>query len=248
MEQLALLAKSASIGDDGANDDSDAEAFSQAVSSDTTEQSHHLKVFNLDSSERAGVETLSVNSVPDVVPNVAVQTPLQESVGDHVEDRDAANTAYHEHDFGVITDTDARTFPQEATLGRASKDLEETGFEMLDEFAHRLKTREAEEAKAPTKLDEAMRNRLVESGFTQPQVDDIMSKQKRNDNKQRKSSKETTTTTTSAPALAPLQTHVPVYAKIHTQYISTETLRYYEIPWRYDPVSSPSPPKVLNMY
>jgi len=238
MEQLALLAKSASIGDDGANDDSDAEAFSQAVSSDTTEQSHHQKVFNLDSSERAGVETLSVNSVPDVVPNVAVQTPLQESVGDHVEDRGAANTAYHEYDFGLITDTDAQTFPQETTSGRASNNLEKTEFEVLDEFTRRLNTRKAEEAEASTRSDEAMRNRLVESGFTQPQVDDIMSKQKqkRNDNKQRKSTKETTTTTTSTPALAlaQLRAHVPVYAKIHTDYISTETLRYYDVPWEYD--------------
>lgn len=29
----------------------------------------------------------------------------------------------------------------------------------------------------------------------------------------------------------------PVYAKIHVDYISTETLRYYAIPWEYDRVS-----------
>lgn len=31
--------------------------------------------------------------------------------------------------------------------------------------------------------------------------------------------------------------HIPVYAKIHVEYLSTETLRYYNIPWEYDKVS-----------
>jgi hypothetical protein len=35
-----------------------------------------------------------------------------------------------------------------------------------------------------------------------------------------------------------LRTHAPVYAKIHVDYISTETLRYYDIPWEYYRVSS----------
>jgi hypothetical protein len=33
------------------------------------------------------------------------------------------------------------------------------------------------------------------------------------------------------------QREPPVYAKIHVDYLSTETLRYYDIPWEYDKVS-----------
>jgi len=106
------------------------------------------------------------------------------------------------------------------------------------EFERRRKEKEEKEAKekkeAQAKLDEAMRKRLAESGFTQSQIDAIMDKEKK---KQEPISKTTTTTTTTTLARVPLRGHVPVYAKIHVDYISTETLRYYDIPWEYDRVS-----------
>jgi hypothetical protein len=105
------------------------------------------------------------------------------------------------------------------------------------EFERRRKEKEEKEAKekkeAQAKLDEAMRKRLAETGFTQSQIDAIMDKEKK---KQEPTSKTTTTTTTTL-ARVPLRGHVPVYAKIHVDYISTETLRYYDIPWEYDRVS-----------
>jgi hypothetical protein len=61
MEQLALLAKSASVGADEVGDDSDAEASSQAVSSDTTEQADDPEFFN--SIDSFGVEPLAADSV-----------------------------------------------------------------------------------------------------------------------------------------------------------------------------------------
>ncbi|GAB7325108.1 hypothetical protein MBLNU13_g09195t2 [Cladosporium sp. NU13] len=103
------------------------------------------------------------------------------------------------------------------------------------EFERRRKEKEEKEAKekkeAQAKLDEAMRKRLAETGFTQSQIDAIMDKEKK---KQEPTSKTTTTTTTTTLARVPLRPHVPVYAKIHVDYISTETLRYYDIPWEYD--------------
>jgi hypothetical protein len=42
--------------------------------------------------------------------------------------------------------------------------------------------------------------------------------------------------------------HVPVYAKINVKYISTETLRYYDIPWKYDVSSWCDKPFVKIMH
>lgn len=38
------------------------------------------------------------------------------------------------------------------------------------------------------------------------------------------------------PTAGPLNPHVPVYAKVHTEHMAIETLEYYDIPWEYDKV------------
>jgi hypothetical protein len=78
MEQLALLAKSASVGDDEVGDDSDAEALSQAGSSDTTEQSDDPEIESPTLSHSFHVEPLAVDS------GAALQalSPKSEIVGD----------------------------------------------------------------------------------------------------------------------------------------------------------------------
>jgi hypothetical protein len=63
MEQLALLAKSASVGADKAGDDSDAGGSSPAVSSDTTEQSDDPAIVTSMPSDSFGVEPLAADSV-----------------------------------------------------------------------------------------------------------------------------------------------------------------------------------------
>lgn len=42
----------------------------------------------------------------------------------------------------------------------------------------------------------------------------------------------------------------PVYAKIHTDDLDIEALRWYDIPWEYDPVSCQSvpPPTALDVH
>lgn len=120
------------------------------------------------------------------------------------------------------------------------------------EFERRRKEKEEKEAKAKkeeqAKMDEAMRKRLAESGFTQSQIDAIMDKEKKK--AQPQPTTRTTTTTTTTLARIPGSSPVPVYAKIHIDYISTETLRYYDIPWEYDRVSEhafPGPRMELNV-
>ena len=95
------------------------------------------------------------------------------------------------------------------------------------EFERRRKEKQEKEEKekkeAQAKLDDAMRKRLAESGFTQSQIEAIMDKEKA----KKQPTKTTTTTTTTTLTRAPLRAHVPTYAKIHIDYLSVETLRYY---------------------
>jgi len=129
-------------------------------------------------------------------------------------------------------------------IEREKREAKEREDKEWQEFERRRKEKQEKEDRekkeAQAKLDEAMRKRLAETGFTQSQIDDIMDKQKAT--KHPEPTRKTTTTTTTTRALAPLRSHVPVYAKIHTEYISTETLRYYDIPWEYDRVSPTPPP------
>lgn len=43
--------------------------------------------------------------------------------------------------------------------------------------------------------------------------------------------------TASQPAGHPIRPHALVYPKIHVDYMATETLKYYDIPWEYDKVN-----------
>jgi hypothetical protein len=82
------------------------------------------------------------------------------------------------------------------------------------------------EMQEPQELDVALGKRLADTGFTQSQIAAIIAKEKKNQQP------------TSGTPPVPLRSDVPVYAKIHVDYISTETLRYYDIPWEYDRVST----------
>lgn len=110
------------------------------------------------------------------------------------------------------------------------------------EFERRRKEKQEKEEKekkeAQAKLDDAMRKRLAESGFTQSQIEAIMDKEKA----KKQPTKTTTTTTTTTLTRAPLRAHVPTYAKIHIDYLSVETLRYYDIPYEFDRVSDKRDP------
>lgn len=88
--------------------------------------------------------------------------------------------------------------------------------------------KEAEEKKAKeAEFEEEMRRRLARQGYSQSQIDSMV---KEKDEKTEK--KQTTTTTT----VEKWRSSAPVYAKIHRDYISIDTLRYYEVPYEYDRV------------
>jgi hypothetical protein len=107
------------------------------------------------------------------------------------------------------------------------------------EFEHRRKEKEEKEEKeakekkeAQETLDDAMRKRLAGLGLPQSQIDAIMDKEKK---KREPTSKAPTTISSMRDPRTP---HIPVYAKIHIDYIATETLRFFDIPWEYARVST----------
>lgn len=125
---------------------------------------------------------------------------------------------------------------------REAKEKEEREWKEFERKQKEKKEKEEKEKKEEQqRLDDAMRKRLIESGLSTYQIEQIMDKEKE---KKRTTTTTTTTTLTSSRALQPFGHHQPVYAKIHTDYLSIETLRYYDIPWEYDRVSSSFPPSI----
>ena len=69
------------------------------------------------------------------------------------------------------------------------------------------------------------------------QIAASVNQKKEKETEKQQSTPKTPTTATATSAGVPLRSTAPVYPKIHSDYIATETLRYYDIPWEYDKVS-----------
>lgn len=100
------------------------------------------------------------------------------------------------------------------------------------QFERRQREKKAKEEedkkKKEAEFEEEMRRRLSRQGYTEAQIDRMVNKEKVD--KQTMVNKTTTT-------IEKWGSKAPVYAKIHRDYLSIETLRYYEIPYEYDRVS-----------
>lgn len=94
------------------------------------------------------------------------------------------------------------------------------------------------EDKRQDRTNDRRRKQLEETGYTQSERDAIMDKE--DEVKQHPASK---APKTAAPAAGnPTTPRAPVYPKVHTDHMATETLRYYDIPWEYDKVSKTRSP------
>lgn len=106
------------------------------------------------------------------------------------------------------------------------------------EFERRRKEKQEKEheqtIEEEQRLGSAMREGLANIGFIQEQIEVFTEEVKAKG--QPFTDRTDTATGSRAPALQ--RPRVPVYAKIHLDYISTDTLRYYDIPWEYDAASS----------
>ena len=110
------------------------------------------------------------------------------------------------------------------------------------QFERRQREKKAKEEedkkKKEAEFEEEMRRRLARQGYTQSQID-VMVKEK----EEKKPATTTTTTTT----IEKFRSSAPVYAKVHRDYLSVDTLRYYEIPYEYDRVRANPPPHLVAL-
>lgn len=81
--------------------------------------------------------------------------------------------------------------------------------------------KDKQEKEAKERLETEMRKRLAEKGFAGNQIEAIVNEEKDKPNA----------------SLTIFRSHQPVYAKVHKSYLSVDTLRYYDIPYKYDDVS-----------
>ena len=81
-------------------------------------------------------------------------------------------------------------------------------------------------------LNDLRRQRLAEAGFTQAQIDEMMTNEHEREQRQAPA----TPKTASGLAGDPIKPHAPTYPKIHANYATTKALIYYDLPWEYDKV------------
>lgn len=87
-----------------------------------------------------------------------------------------------------------------------------------------------EEKEAEEKFQEEMRHRLRDLGYTEKTIEIMVDKEKA-----KKFKTEVEVKSDSLNVWRPAK--APVYPKVHRDYLAVETLKYYDLPWEYDPVS-----------
>lgn len=110
---------------------------------------------------------------------------------------------------------------------REAKEKEEREWqEFLQKQKEKEEKEKAEKKAKEEEMENEMRKRLSKHGYTYDQIERMIS-----DKKEETTSKTTTITTTRS------SNQRPTYAKIKREYLSVDTLAYYDIPYEYDPVS-----------
>ena len=128
---------------------------------------------------------------------------------------------------------------------RDAKDKEEREYQEFLAKQEAKKRKEAAEAKAEEEhVQEEMRKRLARFGYTPSQIEIMVDEEKakkyneehKGRNHSRSPSAHRTTSRTDIVVRRELN-RAPVYAKVHRDYLSVDTLRYFDIPYEYDRVS-----------
>ncbi|KAK3708925.1 Multidrug resistance protein [Vermiconidia calcicola] len=120
-----------------------------------------------------------------------------------------------------------------AKIEREKREKEEKEKREYNEFLVKQKEKEEkdkrEKKEAEEKLEEELRKRLSRNGYTYEQIERMISDEK--DKVKPPTTNKTTTTTTTIRALGPAR---PTYAKVRREYLSIDTLTYYNIPYEID--------------
>ncbi|SMR45138.1 unnamed protein product [Zymoseptoria tritici ST99CH_3D1] len=116
-----------------------------------------------------------------------------------------------------------------------AKDEEERKYnDFLRLQKEKKEKQEREEREEEERFQSEMRKRLANMGYTQQTIDILVDEEKAKKFKKQVESKHNTTTTALVAGEPFRPPRAPVYPKIHREYLSVETLKYYQIPWEYD--------------
>ncbi|KAF2173229.1 hypothetical protein M409DRAFT_49704 [Zasmidium cellare ATCC 36951] len=107
------------------------------------------------------------------------------------------------------------------------KDAKERKYnEFLREQKEREEKKKREEKEAEEKFQTEMRRRLQSLGYTEATIDMMVDEEKA------KKFKKTVQTTDTLDVWRPPR--APIYPKIRREFIEIDTLKYYDLPWKYD--------------
>lgn len=142
-----------------------------------------------------------------------------------------------EHEQRMREESEERKEEEERLRNRIEHDAKvakEKKEKEYDAFLVEQQRRKDEEARKKKEEEEEfqdeMRKRLARFGYTHAQIEAMV--------REKVEQKDTRTTMTTTQITRWGDQRNPVYPKIHTKYISVDTLRYYELPWEYDSAST----------
>lgn len=126
-------------------------------------------------------------------------------------------------------------------MEREAREAKEKEKREWEDFLRRQKEKEekekAEKAAEKEKFETEMRRRLAKFGYAQNQIDVMVDEEKAKQYREERSRSRGRASTGGAMELW-RETRAPTYAKVHRDYLSIDTLIYYDIPYEFDRVSS----------
>ncbi|KAI6789317.1 hypothetical protein KC361_g8596 [Hortaea werneckii] len=122
-------------------------------------------------------------------------------------------------------------------MEREAREAREKEKREWEDFLRRQKEKEekekAEKAAEKEKFETEMRRRLAKFGYAQNQIDVMVDEEKAKKYREERSRSRGRASTGGAMELW-RETRAPTYAKVHRDYLSIDTLIYYDIPYEFD--------------
>ena len=157
---------------------------------------------------------------------------------DEAHEKEERKRIMAEYEQRMREESEERKAEEERLRDKFEREKREAKEKKEREYAAFLAEQKAkeEEAKAKKKKEEEefqdeMRKRLARFGYTQAQIEAMVKEETA-----AKTDSRTTMTTTTMTRWNGNPN--PIYPKIHMKYHAVDTLRYYELPWEYDSVST----------
>jgi hypothetical protein len=152
-------------------------------------------------------------------------------------DKDERKRIIADHEHRLPEDSEERKAEEVRILDKTKDEkIEQEKRQYAAFLAEQAQKESKEREKVKTQIQHETRKRLVRFGYTHTQIEALV-KEESGTNDSTRTTATTTTTTLSREG----EMRNPVYPKINLKYLSLDTLRYYHLPWEYDPVRKALP-------